>query len=257
VKRHLRCAKQALLALLMGGAVSALYAQGYVSKGKDGELIYSNKPQESVPASPVSMPGSSPSNITSYALLGTTLEDVQKDAALKGPVAPASGGRTWSNTTWNASWNYWTRQEANQCRIDVVSVKIKVATQLPAWSNEKDASDLDKCRWDAFAKTLRDKENARVRQVMARGRQLEHDILAMPPHPRCEPFAAEVAAMGQKLVDDGKPKVLPPPPPPRPVVAKAMPKAPPRMPLKPAPPVPPPPPKPLAISKAVYDACKG
>ncbi len=241
-----------LFALLLLCAPSLLNAQGYVSKGKNGDVIYSNRPPETVAASPVSLPDTGGS-VTTYALAGATLEDVQKDAAQNGPVSPAVAGRVWSTTTWNATWNYWTRQESDACRIDVVSVRIKVASQLPTWSNEKDAPAADQCRWDAFAKTLRGKENARVGQVIARGRALEREILALPPRPRCDSFAAEVAAMGQKLLDDGKPRVLPPPPPPPKLALLTKPMA--KSPPKPMPP--PPPPKPLAIPKAIYDACQG
>jgi predicted secreted Zn-dependent protease len=248
-------ARPLFFALLLIGAPSLIYAQGYVAKGKNGELIYSNRPAEPVAASPVSLPDANSITATNYALTGASLEEVQKDAAQKGPVSSSVVGRVWSTTTWNATWNYWTRQEADICRIDVVSVRIKVASQLPAWSNEKDAPAPDQCRWGAFAKTLRRKEDARVSQVMARGRALEREILALPPRPRCETFAAEVAAMGQKLLDDGKPRALPPaqaaPPPRVALLAKPMAKSPP----KPA--TAPPPPKPLAIPKAIYDACQG
>jgi predicted secreted Zn-dependent protease len=275
-------ASSVLCGVLLGSVASGVWAQGYVSKGKDGESVYSNRPPEGSAASPV-LASPSGTDVTTYVLNGATLEDAQKDAALKAPIDPATGARIWSNTTWSASWNYWTRQEGDACRIDVVSVRLKVATQLPAWTPPKDVAAIDQCRWNALSKALRNKEDARASLAFRRGRELEHAILSLPPHPRCEGFAAEVAALGQKFADDGKPRpaataaapargaALPGMPPaampnktppgmaapgvitpgaqarvaqPRPM-PKAMPK-----------PGPPAPPKPLPIAKSIYDACK-
>jgi predicted secreted Zn-dependent protease len=225
------------------------FAQTYVSHGSDGSLTYSNKPPEPADAKspPLAMPPRA--DVTSYQLNGAELDDVQKDAALKGPVEPASGHRVWSATTWSAAWNYWTKQEADSCRIDVVSVRMKIATQLPDWREPKEVPEVDHCRWQAFVKSLRQKEDANVKRAQERGRALEREILALPPHPECNGFAAEVTALGQKLVDDGKPRVPPPAAPPAALMlAKPVRKAPAR-------PVPPPPPKPLPIPQAIFDAC--
>jgi predicted secreted Zn-dependent protease len=227
------------------------FAQTYVSPGSDGSFTYSNKPPEPADAKspPLAMPPRA--DITSYQLNGAGLDEVQKDAALKGPLDPATGRRVWSATTWSAAWNYWTKQEAESCRIDVVSVRMKIATQLPDWREPKDVPEVDHCRWEAFVKSLRQKEEANVKRAQARGRALEREILALPPHPKCNGFAAEVTALGQKLVDDGKPHPLVPAPvaPPRALMlAKPMQKA-------PAKPVPPPAPKPLPIPQAIFDAC--
>jgi hypothetical protein len=126
---------------------------------------------------------------------------------------------------------------------------MKIATQLPEWREPKEVPEVDHCRWEAFVKSLRQKEEANAKRAQARGRALEREILALPPHPKCIGFAAEVTALGQKLVDDGKPHLPPPAAPTRPLMlAKPMQKA-------PAKPVPPPPPKPLAIPQAIFDAC--
>ena len=122
-------------------------------------------------------------------------------------------------------------------------------TQLPEWREPKEVGAADHCRWSALVASLRKKENARVDQALARGRELERAILALPARPRCDGFAAEIAAMGQKLVDDGKPRA--------PVVPAAVPalklaKPQSKLPAKPAAP---PPPKPLPISKAILEAC--
>jgi predicted secreted Zn-dependent protease len=237
-----------ICALALLTAAPQAQAQGFNTRGKDGSVTYSNRPIEpdNTAKAAVAMP--SAAEVTQYQLTGATLEDVQKDAAMKSPADPASGHRVWSTTTWNAVWNYWTKQEAEACRIDVVSVKLKIATQLPAWNEPKEVAEADDCRWKAFARSLQKKEDAQVARALARGRELERAILALPPRPRCDTFAAEVQALGQKLADDGKPHL--PPAPPKLVVAKPMPK----MPMKP---VPPPPPKPLPIPKAIYDACQG
>jgi predicted secreted Zn-dependent protease len=283
--RYRATACSVLCSVLLASPASDLCAQGYVSKGKDGEQIYSNRPPDGAATSPV-LASPSGTDVTTYVLTGPTLEDVQKDAALKAPIDPATGARVGTNTTWSAGWNYWTRQEGNACRIDVVSVRLKVATQLPAWTPPKDVASIDQCRWDALSKALRNKEEARASLAFRRGRELEHAILSLPPHPRCDGFAAEVAALGQKFSDDGKPRpataaapalpvrgatlpgmpapaALPPKIPPgmaapgvitpgaqaRVAQARPMPKA---MP-KPGPPLPP---KPLPIAKSIYDACK-
>jgi predicted secreted Zn-dependent protease len=232
-----------------------VFAQSYVTTGKDGSVIYSNKPPEAetVPRAAVALPPGA--DVTAYQLGGASLEEVQKDAAQKGPVDPATGHRVWSATTWNAAWNYWTRQEADACRIDVVSVRMKITTQLPEWrGGPKEVVVLDNCRWIAFAKTLRQKEDARVTHALARGRELERAILALPARPRCDGFAAEITALGQKLVDDGKPHAPPvlAAQPARPALMLARPMA-----KAPAKPVPPPPLKPLPIPQAVLDACPG
>jgi predicted secreted Zn-dependent protease len=235
----------AMLAMLPGPAM----AQAYISHGNDGSVTYSNKPPEPAEAKspPLAMPPRA--DIASYQVNGAALDEVQKDAALKGPVEAATGHRVWSATTWSAAWNYWTKQEADSCRIDVVSVRMKIATQLPEWREPKEVPDVDHCRWQAFVKSLRQKEDANVKRAQARGRALEHDILALPPHPKCNGFAAEVTALGQKLVDDGKPRASASPPPPG-VLALAKPAQ-----KAPAKPVPPAPPKPLPIPQAIFDAC--
>jgi predicted secreted Zn-dependent protease len=229
------------------------FAQAYLSHGSDGSVTYSNKPPEpvDVKSPPLAMPPRA--DITSFQLNGAGLDEVQKDAALKGPIEPATGHRVWSATTWSAAWNYWTKQEADSCRIEVVSVRMKIATQLPDWREPKEVPEVDHCRWEAFVKSLRQKEEANVKRAQARGRALEREILALPPHPKCDGFAAEVTALGQKLVDDGKPHTpAPAPAPPAPpralMLAKSMQKV-------PAKPVPPPPPKPLPIPQAIFDAC--
>jgi predicted secreted Zn-dependent protease len=239
--------------LVFALAATAACAQTFTSRGGDGSVTYSNTPPE--PADTKSPPLAMPprADVTSYQLNGAGLDDVQKDAALKGPIAPSTGRRVWSATTWSAAWNYWTKQEADSCRIDVVSVRMKIATQLPEWHEPKEVPEVDHCRWEAFVKSLRQKEEANVKRAQARGRALEREILALPPHPKCNGFAAEVTALGQKLVDDGKPHASPAAPTPaaptRPLMlAKPMQKA-------PAKPVPPPPLKPLPIPQAIFDAC--
>jgi predicted secreted Zn-dependent protease len=229
----------------------AAFAQSFMSTGKDGSVIYTNKPPEAQTGTqtPVAMPPGA--DVTTYQLGGASLEEVQKDAAQKGPMDPVSSHRVWSATSWSAAWNYWTRQEADACRIDVVSVRMKIATKLPEWREPKEVAAVDHCRWTAFVKTLRRKEDVRVAHALARGRELERAILALPARPRCEGFAAEITAMGQALVDAGKPQVQAPPPA-RPVLMLAKPMA--KMPARPAPPVPP---KPLPIPKAIFDACTG
>ena len=228
----------------------AAFAQSFVSTGRDGSVIYSNKPPEAAAGrqAPVSIP---PGGDVTYQLNGAGLEDAQKDAAQRGPVDAATGRRVWSATTWSAAWSYWTRQEAEACRIDVVSVRLKIATQLPEWREPKEVSAGDHCRWAVFAKTLRQKEDAHVAHAHARGRDLERAILALPERPRCDGFAADVTALGQKLVDDGKPRVQS-----APLAVAALMVATPisKSPAKLAPPAPP---KPLLIPRAVYDACNG
>jgi predicted secreted Zn-dependent protease len=238
----------AIVAIVLALSALPVLAQGFTTKGKDGSVTYSNRPVDPADTAkaPVAMP--SAAEVTQYQLVGATLEDVQKDAAMKSPADPASAHRVWSTTTWSAVWNYWTKQEADACRIDVVSVKLRIATQLPAWNEPKEVAEADDCRWKAFAKSLQKKEDAQVARALARGRELERAILALPPRPSCDTFAAEVQALGQKLVDDGKPRL--PPAPPKLAVTKPMPK----MPMRP---VPPSPPKPLPIPKAIYDACQG
>jgi predicted secreted Zn-dependent protease len=241
----------ALSMLVLAFFAQAVFAQGFVATDKDGSVIYSNKPIETAPGvqAPVAMPLNA--DVKSYQLTGTTLEDLQKDAAQKAPVDTATGHRVWSTTAWSAAWNYWTRQEAESCRIDVVSVRLKIATQLPEWREPKEVAAEDHCRWQAFAKTLRQKEAARTAHALARGRDLERAILALPARPRCEGFAAEVAALGQKLVDDGKPRVQTAPPK-APVLMVAKPVA-----KSTARPAPPPPPKPLPIPQAIFVECRG
>jgi predicted secreted Zn-dependent protease len=237
--------------LVLVFAAQAAFAQGFVAKDKDGSVIYSNKPIETAPGvqAPVAMPLNA--DVKFYQLTGITLEDLQKDAAQKAPVDAATGHRVWSKTAWSAAWNYWTRQEAESCRIDVVSVRLKIATQMPEWREPKEVAAEDHCRWQAFAKTLRQKEDARTAHALARGRDLERAILALPARPRCEGFAADVAALGQKLVDDGKPQVKTAPPR-APVLMVAKPMA--KTAAKPAPPLPP---KPLPVPQAIFAACKG
>jgi len=243
--------RAAICLIALASAAQAVFAQTFMSIGKDGSVIYSNKPPEAAPdgRAPVSMPPGA--EVTAYRLAGTSLEDLQKDAAQKGPVDPATGHHVWSTTTWNAVWNYWTRQEAEACRIEVVSVRLKIATQLPLWQEPKDVASVDHCRWAEFEKILRHKEDARAAQALARGRDLERAILALPARPRCDGFAGDVAALGQKLVDDGKPRVQPAP---RalPVLMVAKPMA--KSAAKPAPPAPP---KPLPVPRAVFEACQG
>ncbi len=212
-------------------------------------MIYSNKPPEGAAGdqAPVSMPRGA--DVAAYQLSGASLEEVQKDAAQKAPLDAAAGHRVWSKTTWKATWNYWTRQEGEACRIDVVSVKLKIATQLPEWHEPKDVTAADHCRWAEFVKFLRRKEEARTAQALARGRELERTIATLPPHARCEGFAAEVTALGQKLADDGKPRAQPAPAAPVLMLAKPMSKSQ----AKPAPPAPP---KPLPIPQAIYAECK-
>ena len=232
-------------------AAQCALGQGYVTKGSDGAVKYSNRPPEALQAEGPVQVNPAGAEIATYALSGATLEDVQKDAALRAPVDPVTGKRTWSATTWNAAWNYWTKQEADACRIDVVSVRLKISTQLPAWAAPKDAPPDDACRWEQFVRILRKREDLRSAQALRRARDLERDILALPSHARCEPFAAEVAALGQKLVDAGKPR-----PPAAAVVAPATIARP--MTRAQAKPVPPPPPKPLpiALPKSAIDACR-
>lgn len=227
----------------------SVIAQGFVSTGKDGSVIYSNKPPENGAGKPAAVSTPPSAIITPYQLNGASLEDVQKDAAQKGPIEALTGHRTWSSTTWSAAWNYWTRQEPEGCRIDVVSVRVKIATQLPAWSEPKDVSPGDHCRWAAFAEILQKKEEARVAHALARGRDLERAILALPARPRCDGFAAGVAALGQKFVDDGKPKA-PAAALARPALMLAKPMA-----KSPAKIAPPPPPKPLPLPRSVDAAC--
>jgi predicted secreted Zn-dependent protease len=237
--------------LVLAFATQLVFAQGFMATDKDGNVIYSNKPIETAPGVQASVAMPPGADVKFYQLTGATLEDLQKDAAQKAPIDTVSGHRVWSSTAWSAAWNYWTRQEAESCRIDVVSVRLKIATQLPEWREPKDVADVDHCSWAAFAKTLRKKEEARTAQALARGRNLERAILALSARPRCEGFAADVAALGQKLVDGGKPRVQTAPPRvPVLMVAKPMAKSAAKL-------ASPPPPKPLPIPQAIFEACKG
>jgi predicted secreted Zn-dependent protease len=232
-------------------ATQFAFGQGYATKGRDGAIEYSNRPPEAAQADGPVQVNPAGAEVAVYMLNGATLEEVQTEAAQKAPIDPASGKRVWSATTWNAAWNYWTRQEGDACRIGVVSVRLKIATQLPAWTSPKDAPPADTCRWEQFVKILRQKEASQSARALARARELERTILALPPHPRCEPFAAEVAALGQQLVDDGMPRPATAPAVVPTMVAKPMAKSP----AKPAPPAPPKP-LPISLPRAALDACR-
>ena len=197
------CAYTAQAALICGMTAQSVFAQGFVSKDRDGATTYSNQPLEAAPTSGQVQVNPSGAEVTTYLLSGATLEEAQKDAALKAPFDQSSGKRVWGKTTWTAAWNYWTKQEKESCRMDVVSVRLKVTTQLPAWSVPKDGPAVDQCRWDLFAKSLRRQEDVRAAAVLARGREIERAILALSSRPGCESFATEVAALAQKLVEDG------------------------------------------------------
>lgn len=174
-------------ALMAGLSPSVLLAQVYKC-GKDGQVVFSDKPCPEVsagpykPANPVTPQGQLDFQVGTqhYTVNGANLLAAYASMRANGPGGFAGYAR------WNVAYQYESKANAQGCMISSLNVKVKSSILMPNWIEEKNATPADQAAWRTLYGNLKRHEDGHIQHGREFGLLLKERLLGMGTVPCAE-----------------------------------------------------------------------
>jgi predicted secreted Zn-dependent protease len=135
-----------------------------------------------------------------FTIGGTTLEEIQKELATRGPHVGRSGSRHPGATRMAFTTHIGYARGPGFCRISSARVTLKVDITLPRW-NRRSRSEQDvRLFWDTLSADIRRHEGQHVDIATEYARKLESALAASGRQKDCDAAAAKAKAITAKIL---------------------------------------------------------
>ena len=135
-----------------------------------------------------------------FAINGTTLEELQRELATRGPKVANSGERHPGATRMEFVTSVGYEQGKRGCRVSKATVRVKASVILPRWHRRKGAGPDVQLIWDTLSADIKRHEESHVSIAKNHARQLENELLALWPKRTCDLMAAQVKATRDRIL---------------------------------------------------------
>jgi predicted secreted Zn-dependent protease len=140
--------------------------------------------------------------IRPYEVAGSNFFELNESVLKTGPFDPATNKHWWGMAYWNIGWKFRHITTEGQCRIDIFSLTLEGAIDLPHFTNRSSATEDMKTKWDAFLKGLRIHEFGHWQNGIDATNELEKRLQQISPQPDCATLYREIGAVGDQLVKE-------------------------------------------------------
>jgi predicted secreted Zn-dependent protease len=137
-----------------------------------------------------------------YDIFGATPSELRDEMDRVGPV-DGKGKRAIATTWWNVRWVYRVKDSGtDSCELSSFGVGLDVATTLPRWQPDSDASKELRKQWGEFAARVKLHEDGHKQIGEAAAAEIERRVRAVDERQSCEEFKAAIEKVAKKTLTE-------------------------------------------------------
>lgn len=132
-------------------------------------------------------------SVTYFSISGTTVSDLDREMMRRGPLSRTTGRRHPGATQIHFNGTAQFVDKGRRCVIGGAKVALSTKLILPRWKNRKRADKQMALIWDTLSADIKRHEERHAEIARTHARQLERDILRLPPAKDCATLKARVS----------------------------------------------------------------
>lgn len=145
---------------------------------------------------------------TYFSIGGRTADDLDREMLRRGPLSKTTGRRHPGATMIRFNGNATFVSKGRRCHIGGARVVLSTKIILPRWSNRGKAERRLGLLWDTLASDIKRHEERHAEIARSHARNLEKQILSLPPAGDCNALKARVNRLSeQAMIDHDKDQV--------------------------------------------------
>ncbi|MCD9086306.1 DUF922 domain-containing protein [Stenotrophomonas sp. SY1] len=135
-----------------------------------------------------------------YPISGQTSQQLLMAMQENGPSGD-DGTRFHGYTRWNVRWQYRTTSQGRRCRIQSIDTQVTGEITLPQWSDQQDAGEDLRSRWQRYSRILREHEEGHYQFALQAGADIRRELGSLSSDAGCDALGKQVNALGKSLID--------------------------------------------------------
>lgn len=135
-----------------------------------------------------------------FSIRGTTLEDIEKDLARRGPNVATTGKRHPGATRMEFNTRLHYADHGRYCEISTVKVRMSAKVILPRWKPARKVSADTRFVWGTLAADIKRHEESHVIIAKNHARELETALKAIGRQKTCKIASDKAAKVTEKIL---------------------------------------------------------
>lgn len=135
-----------------------------------------------------------------FTIGGSTLAQIEKELARRGPKLASTGARHPGATQMEFNSRIGYADKGTSCSVAKVNVSVKAKVILPRWSRPRAAEADVRLVWDVLASDIKRHEESHIVIAQSHARDLEQALRSIGRQKSCVAAAAKVKAVTDKVL---------------------------------------------------------
>lgn len=135
-----------------------------------------------------------------YTVNGADLPTLIQRMNRLGPVSD-DGTPRWGITRYHLGWEFQHRRDAQQCRAEPLTVRLRLKTVLPSWEQRDQAPADQQANWAVLSRALAAHEEGHVRIAKECANALLAALEKLPASSDCEQMRSQLRVAGEAELD--------------------------------------------------------
>lgn len=135
-----------------------------------------------------------------FTIGGSTLAQIEKELARRGPKLASTGARHPGATQMEFNSRIGYADKGTSCSVATVNVSVKAKVILPRWSRPRAAEADVRLVWDVLASDIKRHEESHIVIAQSHARDLEQALRSIGRQKSCVAAAAKVKAVTDKVL---------------------------------------------------------
>jgi predicted secreted Zn-dependent protease len=136
-----------------------------------------------------------------FSIGGSTLDDIEKDLARRGPNVSTTGQRHPGATRMEFKTKLAWTQKGNSCRLTTARVNVSAKVILPQWKPGRRANRDTRLIWGTLAADIKRHEETHVRIANNHARELEDALKKMGSYRTCKQVSEHASRITKRILD--------------------------------------------------------
>ncbi|QDZ01920.1 DUF922 domain-containing protein [Nitratireductor mangrovi] len=136
-----------------------------------------------------------------FSIGGSTLEEIDKELAKRGPQVKSTGRRHPGATQMKFSTRLTYASNDRWCRVDKVNVTVNARIILPRWNQRRRADGDTRIVWDTLSADIKRHEEFHVQIAKRHARELEQRIGKLDRRGTCEDLKERIDRVTAYVMD--------------------------------------------------------